>query len=418
MITKLDSNSFFKFLTVMFFLLPSSSFVGGLGLWYLILLCSGVFFSIYFVSRKLTFNFVLLASSIIFILLTTFASLALSYEYFVLDDFFEIIRVFSLLVFLTGGYFLSNDKTFTFLLSFFPFYLLFQLVVSILQKSEVIKATMSLVWNMDKAWSLRSTGTLGNPNVLALMCILSMLFVYFFSAHKKVKISCFVMCTAIVFLSGSRTGLISYFATVIFMLFVSGNMRFFTVLKKLSVVILFGCVSLFGLFALASELRYLGELLEVVEGGGFDLTQIGTFAHRLGAWERQYHLFLSKGELGFLLGVGPAKDIGFRVMDNDYLAQFLKYGLLGMLSNLTLLISILFVSFSTDRLYSNTSRFIACLLVCYSVFSFTASTYLSLLNMIPVMLLVGFFIKSSYIYETQSKYNLSCSQSIRYKNIS
>jgi hypothetical protein len=270
---------------------------------------------------------------------------------------------------------------------------------------------------MDKTWSLRGTGTLGNPNVLALMSILSMLYICFFSNQKKIILIAFTICSLNVLLSGSRTGLVGYFIITMFVLVISGKLSFSSVFKKLIVISIFSTTTVIVLISLSGELRYMGELLNAFSGDGMDLTKVGTFNHRLEAWERQFRLFENSGDISILIGMGPSKGVGFRVMDNDYMAQYLKYGLIGVFSNILLLVMIFVSTLRSNRVHSNATKFVAAILLTYLIFALTAATFLSLFNMLPLMLLTGFFIKSgfegSYIIE-KSDNNLSCSSTDRH----
>ena len=276
------------------------------------------------------------------------------------------------------------------------FFLFFQFFVVILQKIEFLKALMSIVWNMDKAWALRGTGTLGNPNVLALMSIFSMLFVYFFSNRKKIIVCAFIVCSLNVLLSGSRTGLVGYFLVVMFVLLISGRISFTLLFKKIILVTLFATTTILILIAVAGELRYMGELLKVFNNGGIDFTQVGTFNHRVEAWGRQFKLFENSGDTSIFIGMGPAKGAGFRVMDNDYMAQYLKYGMVGVLSNVLLLLMIFMSTLACRNIYPNATKFMSAVILSYLVFALTASTFLSLFNMLPLMLITGFLIKSGF----------------------
>jgi hypothetical protein len=390
---------------MLFFLLPSSSLLGGVGFWFLVILTLGVLSLSIGYEQFSSKDLLYLISFFVFYIFTVIISIARSNSYIIADDLLELLRVFSLLVFLLCGYFLSTKNTVEFLLKFFVFFLVFQLIISIFQKIEPIKNVLSIIWNMDKAWILRSTGTLGNPNVLALMCIFSMLFIHFFSDNKKQKLYSFFVCSVIVLISGSRTGLIGYLVVVMFTLFISGRVTLLGLFKKSLLVLFFVTVFVITLTLVAGELRYMGELLKAFDGGSVDLTKVGTFNHRLGAWERQLNVFANSGDMSILIGMGPAKGEGFRVMDNDYLAQYLKYGLVGVMSNLLLLFMLAVSSFNCKKSYPGAPKFMISTIVCYSVFAITASTFLSLLNMIPVMLISGFLIKIGFEQNDRLKEN-------------
>lgn len=402
----------FKFIVVLFFLLPSSSIVGGPSIWFLIIFFFACITLVIGYENSVSQDIVYFKIFFLFSLFFITISIFRSYQYAIFDDLFELLRVASLLVFLLCGYFLSSRRTSNFLLKFFLFYLIFQFVVVVLQKIEPLKSLMSIIWDMDKAWALRGTGTLGNPNVLALMSILSMLFIRFFSNRKKIIVLAFIICSLNVLLSGSRTGLVGYFLVTMFILFISGKISIASIVKKIVVISIFSITAVLLLISLSGELRYMGELLNAFSGDGMDLTKVGTFNHRVEAWERQFRLFENSGDISILIGMGPAKGVGFRVMDNDYMAQYLKYGLIGVLSNILLLIMIFVSTWRSNKIHSNATKFIAAILLTYLIFALTAATFLSLFNMLPLMLLTGFLIKlgfkGSYIIE-KSDNNLSCS---------
>lgn len=413
----IKKDSLFKFLVVLFFLLPSSTVIGGPSFWFIIIFLSACTTLVVGYKNIVSQDIIYFKIFFLFTLFFITVSIFRSYRYAIFDDLFELIRIASLLVFLLCGYFLSSRRTSNFLLKFFLFYLILQFLVVILQKFEPIKELMSIIWNMDKTWSLRGTGTLGNPNVLALMSILSMLYICFFSNQKKIILIAFTICSLNVLLSGSRTGLVGYFIITMFVLVISGKLSFSSVFKKLIVISIFSTTTVIVLISLSGELRYMGELLNAFSGDGMDLTKVGTFNHRLEAWERQFRLFENSGDISILIGMGPSKGVGFRVMDNDYMAQYLKYGLIGVFSNILLLVMIFVSTLRSNRVHSNATKFVAAILLTYLIFALTAATFLSLFNMLPLMLLTGFFIKSgfegSYIIE-KSDNNLSCSSTDRH----
>lgn len=386
----------FHSLVVLFFLLPSSSTLGGSGVWFLIILCIACTFVIAGFKTPASINIIYFILFFVFSLSMVIISVLRSYEYAIVDDLFEVLRVFSLLVFFLCGYLLSSRKSRDFLLSFFLFFLLFQFFIVVLQKFESLKLLMSIVWNMDKAWALRGTGTLGNPNVLALMSIFSMLFIYFFSFRKKIIFIAFIICSLNVLLSGSRTGLVGYFIVVMFALFISGHLNLVSILKKTAIISIFAITTVLLLVAVSTELRYMGELLNAFDSNGIDLTKVGTFNHRMEAWNRQFSMFENSGDISILVGMGPAKGIGFRVMDNDFMAQYLKYGVVGVFSNIVLLLMIIISTLKCRNSYPNATKFISSVILAYLIFSLTAATFLSLFNMIPLMLVSGFLIKLGF----------------------
>lgn len=400
-----NKDILFRFITILFFFLPSSVLLGGPSVWFLII------FSIAAVSFVLGYEKLISAHIKYFILFFLFSlimttiSITRSYQYIIADDLLELLRIASLLIFLLCGYFLSSINTRDFLLKFFMYFLLFQFFIVIFQKIEFLKSIMSIIWNMDKAWALRGTGTLGNPNVLALMSIFALLFIYFFSDRKKVIFLAFFVCSLNVLLSGSRTGLVGYFVVIMFVLFISGRMSLFSIIKKLIIVFIFASTTIAILVAVAGELRYMGELLNAFNNGNIDLTKVGTFNHRVEAWQRQFTLFDNSGDTSIFVGMGPAKGAGFRVMDNDYMAQYLKYGVIGVLSNIILLMMLFFSTLSCRLVYSNAAKFMSAVILSYLIFALTAATFLSLFNMIPLMMVAGFLIKAGFKRNEYSEKN-------------
>lgn len=382
-----------QFLFLFFFFMPSSSTIGGKSLWYLLFLAC-TFGSLIFGYRARLSRSILVGTIVfMFALLSVSISLIRSVEYLIADDVFELIRTTALLMFLIVGFLLSTFKVENFLSKFFKFYIIVQLIVCIVQKFGPIKTVLSMIWDMKKAWILRSTGTANNPNTLVLMSLMAYVYIFVYAERKSTKIGFSILTGLVVLLSGSRTGLLGYMFTVVCLNLINKKISFSFVLKSISVITILA-LGFYGIIAYIAESNaYMGELLRVVEGGTIDLSKVHTFNKRMKSWAEHYEYFNNSGVISYFIGIGPAKGIGFRVMDNDYSAVFIKYGGLGVMAYSTILIFILSVGILCRKLTPQRTQFLTINLLVFSLFAITGAAFLSLFNFMPVLIITGMYLK-------------------------
>lgn len=412
--TNLQKNHIVFLLFVLLFFLPSSSMVGGKSLWYLMsvfLTTSSIIFGL---NSKINKTLIFGLSLFCLLLLSVSISLFRSMEYVVSDDFFEIIRTTALCVFFLTSYLLTTKDLESKLLEFFKYFISIQLIICILQKIGPIKKVLSIVWDMDKAWALRSTGTLNNPNTLVLMTIIAFVYIMVYAQARRTKFIFVGIAGLIVVLSGSRTGLLGYLFILIISNLVNTKLTVGFVVKYVfAQIILITALFFVGAY-IAEKNPYIGELMRVVEDGNIDLTKVATFSHRVEATTRQFEYFKSGGEINYWIGVGPGKGVGYRVMDNDYAAIFMKYGILGFVLYGVLIFYLLYIGFINRRNNIARRNFIILVLIAFLIFGITGASFLSLFNFIPVLMISGVFLKLHHLEERASYeasiYNISLPQ--------
>lgn len=374
--------------------MPSSSKLGGVSAWYMLLffLCLlGLSFKI--LQKKLRYSDVLFGVSVpFFFLLSSMAfSLLTSTSYAVGGDILELLRVIVNLSVLVFAYNYSSLNTGRFFYRFYIWFIPFEIFISIIQKHSGIKSVLSMIWNMEKAWFLRSTGTLANPNVLALYLIVGYVFIAFSEySSKKVKLIYYLMVFVGVGLTGSRTGLLVFVIMSAIIYLVKTELTMVVFLKFI-MFFLIGLTVLISILKIYSrELGYMAQILNVYENGSIDFSRVGTFTARLEMWSRNFSVLKDVDPLKYLIGMGPGKDIGLRVMDNEYLSQFLRYGFLGMIFNFIMLFVLVFQVFKQRFLIGyGDVKFVCVVFVLMGFYGLVSASYSSVLNLLPMMFFIG-----------------------------
>lgn len=173
---------------------------------------------------------------------------------------------------------------------------------------------------------VRSVGSVGNPNFFAWIVLQMTVILVVISSIKK-NIGWIIIAFGLVVLSGSRTMLLMFPVALFFSVWLSGQRKVVSPLTiKVAVIFLF--LLFLGLNLLSNfkdTLPYLAQLLNIVNTG--ELSSINSFAARLDMWEERYDVFESGGILALFFGLGPIEL--YRIVDNDFLYVFFRFGLFG-----------------------------------------------------------------------------------------
>jgi len=201
------------------------------------------------------------------------------------------------------------------------------------------------IYSSDKTRGLealffRVTGTIGNPNAFAWFLIQSSFLTICFS---KWRLRWLILVPVFfgILISGSRSNLIVFPIAIAVMKL--AQLRSLSIGRILGLLLatIFVFVCLVGVVILFPRyFSYLSELLKIAETGSLD--SVTTFALRLKLWASRFAIFNSSmADHKWILGLGTTED--FRVLDNDYLYIFFKYGILGLVTHLLSIATMIYV---------------------------------------------------------------------------
>ncbi len=201
----------------------------------------------------------------------------------------------------------------------------------------------------------RSVGALGEPNALAAFVVFLWPFLFFAPIHKYkkyVQISCLILSLLIIFLSGSRSGLIAFIIQAVFYLSlkVSKNMR----LSLIIGLLLVGASYLLPMFETVTyenrsviwQTAFTAGFISPITGGGFGNTQLllRSVIERennslIGYYvDSSHNIFLDWWVQGGLVGVGILAALFIFAIKNFYTrkATFELILFLGLLTGFSL----------------------------------------------------------------------------------
>ena len=271
------------------------------------------------------------------------------------DIYSELFRYFSFFIIFSGVFALTrnpnNEQWVIFVRRIIGVTVLIQVIITALQFSslgpyiEYWFGSSKLTITPTK---LRLTGTLENPNYISFfMCSLLALLWYCKRQFNKFEIICIILsCSLIIFLSGSRTGLICLIIELII----------FSPKLVIPTLIVFNTY----LISLIQSFRRFTDLLDVDT-----FFAIKSFRIRVGLLEWGKDLFLDRPFLGY-----AQTPIG--LTDNHYIMLLLRYGFIFMLFALGVGIVILRYLISTDNIKRSYVTLIP-IIIPAVIFSFTGS---------------------------------------------
>lgn len=260
------------------------------------------------------------------------ASMALNPGSLSFSDIFELGRpmqgliIFSFFMNCGAG---AKGRVLFYLLALF---IIFELLIVLAQRNDIssVVAIISNIWNIEKNWILRNTGTFSNPNILGIYAI-SVVFLLRFWLRGPVGFSFYwLLGFLIVLLTGSRTSLAAMAVISLLVIMIEGNHRAISYVKRIIGMALFSVIFVSSILLFVEEDSYMGQILVLINSG--DLGSVNSFAQRYSLWEYVTNLFFENSFLQFLFGLGPQKEAGLRYIDNEYLAVLVKYGLIGVIS--------------------------------------------------------------------------------------
>lgn len=169
--------------------IPTSSKLGGFypwyGLFFLLLLFCNFYLSDFRIKKQL---FSLVFLSFTFSLCIVF-SIYLNSSTFILNDFFEVLRILVYIQIIIFSFVYSSKIKVNEIKLFSKLLIFIELVTSILQRASMSFTTvMGMVWDTEKVWGQRSVGTLNNPNILSMWVIVFTMVIIFNSENLIAKI--------------------------------------------------------------------------------------------------------------------------------------------------------------------------------------------------------------------------------------
>lgn len=183
---------------------------------------------------------------------------------------------------------------------------------------------------------LRSTGTLQNPNYFAWVIVQCAVVIQVFE-NKGNRLLWLFLSLLLVLLSGSKSILVAFFISMILVSWLKGGRVVFNRQNLYWLIFSIGLALIVYNFIVTfpdvfPRLQILIALLtgEDTSGGG-----------RYKIWERAYAYFLmnEQGVASWVFGLGPIEM--FRTLDNGYLYMFFRYGIIGLLLHISILLYLL-----------------------------------------------------------------------------
>jgi len=331
-------------------------------------------------------------------------SVGVNFEFLIAADIYEFLRILIYLLVAIFGYQYGGKISYNQILFASKIIIIFEFFFVLMQRMEVsfVLSIFQFIWNNEKNWLYRNTGSFTNPNMLGFFMIL-MAIVVGVSEEKKVKKNIvFLVVFVIIFLTGSRTSLMVYMIIIPFSLiddrhFFKNLSKVLFVLAGLSVMF-YWVVEFYG-----EENKYMYELLSILYSG--DINSVATFSYRLELWQN----IISKiNDSNFFWGMGPGKGIGLKYVDNEYIALFSKYGIFGFLFNFSIYIILMRyvnkdnVNFcKKDKDIYFFARFMNIYFFVMLIFGITAETFTSWLYVLLFFAFLGVLVrkKVEFFYE-------------------
>lgn len=296
-------------------------------------------------------------------------------------DFNEFIRFFSYILIFLCVYSYLPDNTFDFntlsssLLVLIKFFIVFELVIVILQSNDFVLDIISLIWNMEKYWPLRRIGTCDNPNTLSILITICYSFVYIFEKRNKQSFLFFCMSFVVIVFSGSRTGLITFFLVFLLNYLLTNKITIKKIFVMISCIILLGSLFYWFLEQYKTEFAYMAEILQIFENGNVNTDSVTTMSIRQEIWKNGLEIFNKSGVYTFFLGTGPGKGTSIHIIDNDYLSIYIKTGIIGAFLNIIFWLgNLLYFYINREKLFS---RAMISIILVFSIAALTGAVFAS-----------------------------------------
>lgn len=381
----IKNEQFFYFFLSYIFFMPSAIWFGGQRFGIMLLFIMLVVYILFYPFSRIKISYsTLILISLLFLPLSI--SLNINYNHISINDSFEFIRIVLYLLIFIVSYNTSKLLKFENIVRISKIFLIFEFIFVILQRFEFFSILnfLEIIWDNEKNWIFRNTGSFSNPNYLAFFVVLSTIIILLYNTSKKLKIFFWLLGFIIIILTGSRTGIITYMLLTPMAIINLDKISIITVVK----INLMLCIFLFSFYFLgqyfAEQNKYMFELLKIVSTG--DISSVTTFAKRTDNWS---NISLKINEFTYFFGLGPGKDIELKWVDNEYLATFSKYGIFGTI--ITVFIYS-FISYKVNKFkIIYLSKLIRLYILLLVVFGLTAETFSSWLLMLPFFMFIGFW---------------------------
>lgn len=356
------------------FFIPSASAIGGFQLWYVItvgVVLYGVFKNNLMVDylTKSVFRFILISFILLFISL-----LFSGMNFGSLQDFNEVLRLVGVLGVFYLMYRAYSEKWNKKVILFLKLFLFLQLVFCFLQENDSVNRIMGIIWNTERVWDLRRTGSFANPNILSIFCIASYSYIYFRIKNIQ-KIIYGLVVFGIILFASSKTGLIAFLIVICINIFlIKANFSLKNIMIFILSLLLIGYIGITLLYMYQYEYPYIAQLIMIFDND-MDVSQIKSMGDRQVMWINALNQFNDLSLLQQLTGIGPAKNTEFNIIDNEFITILIKMGIIGLLYY-TLAICILLVFLFKNKNNLGAKSMIA-IVVLFLLSSGSASTFIA-----------------------------------------
>lgn len=357
-------SSLFVGVTLLFLLMPGGVIPGGVK--YGLIIASVFFLFFSYIVKPALFDIsvcLFVLCSLVLLVSVTFSSSPL-----IVDDVVEVFRpalYFSIFIFSRRMARSTELRTVSYGLLVFIF---FEFLVVCIQRLDIgpLVGVINVLWDTEKNWYARNTGTFSNPNMMGVFVIMAWVGFVFFNRNVAANVVALAMVMVCVFFSGSRTSLALLFLSMVFIYILRYKA------KRLWVFVLFMPVVFYGIYKLlvfySDSNPYMYEVLSLLETR--DLSSVKTYSDREDKWFSIFRDYGSPAMFNYFFGFGPGKDSGLRFVDNEYIAVFIKYGVMGFLTLYGTILYLLFKvgwyrksSVSIDSVFGAAVALVALLLV-------------------------------------------------------
>lgn len=218
-----------------------------------------------------------------------------------------------------------------------------QLLVGVTQLLGI--DVFGILYSMEKtrAWGsiVRIAGTMANPNIFSWILIQMSVLLWLFENKTFKKLLWVSISLGLVFLSGSRSMLLIFPITILFIeIFTQRKSAVFYFIKvPFYGALLFGAYHFAIWFLTKYEMQfpYMSQLLRIIETG--ELDSINSFEHRQGMWDRALGNIQSDWQ--WVLGTGGIVDKA----DSDYMFSIANFGILYVVLQLMMYLLIAYFFF-------------------------------------------------------------------------
>jgi len=356
------------------FFIPSASAIGGFQLWYIVtvgVVLYGVFKNKLEVDNlsKSVFHFILISFILLFVSL-----LFSSINFGSMQDFNEVLRligVFGVFYLMYVGY---TEKWKKKIVLFLKLFLLLQFIFCFLQANDSVNRIMGVIWNTERIWDLRRTGSFANPNILSIFCVASYSYI-FFRIKNIQKIIFGLVVFGVILFTSSKTGLIAFFIIICTNLFlIKAKFNFKNIALFVIALLLLGYVGVTLLYMYQHEYPYIAQILMMFDNN-MDVNQIKSIGDRQVMWTNALNQFNRFSSLQKLVGIGPAKDTELNIIDNEFLTILVKMGIIGLLFYVLSIFILLVFLFKNKK--SLGAKSMIAIVVLFLLSSGSASTFIA-----------------------------------------